>query len=145
MRVFCDTSVLVAASLADHPDHDRAREVVLRVKRGDDAGTVAAHSLAETYAVLTRLPGTAKLPGATVLKLLSNNVAACFEVVSLSADDYLACLNQCAGDGVLGGRVYDALILAAAIKSRSEVIYTFDLVHFRSLAPSEIRATITAP
>jgi hypothetical protein len=31
--------------------------VVERVKAGQDEGFVAAHSLAEAYAVLTRLPG----------------------------------------------------------------------------------------
>lgn len=57
MKVFCDTNVLVAAFLHGHPHHQSARPVVERVKAGQDQGFVATHSLAEIYAVLTRLPG----------------------------------------------------------------------------------------
>ena len=57
MKVFCDTNVLVAAFLQGHPYHSSARPVIERVKARADQGFVAAHSVAEAYAVLTRLPG----------------------------------------------------------------------------------------
>ena len=64
MKVFCDTNVLVAAFLRGHPHHNAARPVVERVEVGQDDGSVAAHSLAEAYAVLTRLPGRSQVaPG----------------------------------------------------------------------------------
>lgn len=62
MKVFCDTNVLVAAFLQGHPQHSAARPVLERVKGGHDQGFVATHSLAEVYAVLTRLPGGNQVP-----------------------------------------------------------------------------------
>lgn len=56
MRVLLDTSVLIAAVVEGHPAHAVAFPWLQRVKAGTDIGVVAAHSLAEMYAVLTRLP-----------------------------------------------------------------------------------------
>ena len=56
-RYLCDTSALVAAVSTWHERHDRTRT---ELQRRTDAGeelVLAAHSLVETYAVLTRLPG----------------------------------------------------------------------------------------
>ena len=58
MKIFLDTSVLVAAVLEQHGDHARAFAILERVQQGKDEGVVAAHSLAETYAILTRLPSS---------------------------------------------------------------------------------------
>jgi len=51
MRVFFDTSVLVAAFVAAHDQHAPARAAVQRVAAGRDDGVTAAHTLAELYAV----------------------------------------------------------------------------------------------
>jgi predicted nucleic acid-binding protein len=37
--------------------------------------------------------------------------------------------------GLPGGQVYDALLLACARKSGADAIYTWNLKHFRQLAP----------
>lgn len=55
MRVLLDTSVLVAAMVEAHPAHERALPWLQRVEAGIDSGVVAAHSVAELYAVLTTL------------------------------------------------------------------------------------------
>lgn len=145
MKVFCDTSVLVAASLGDHPHQGRASKVLVRVKRGTDAGTVAGHSLAEAYSVLTRLPGASRVPGALVWELLARNVVEPFTVVTLSGREYVTCIKDLALRGVEGGGVYDALILAAAEKSGAERIYTFNASHFQTLAPPALRARVVSP
>jgi predicted nucleic acid-binding protein len=51
-----DTSVLVAAMVEAHPNHTAALPWLQRAKPGLVTGLVAAHSLAELYAVLTTLP-----------------------------------------------------------------------------------------
>jgi predicted nucleic acid-binding protein len=56
MKVFLDTNVLVAAVMKQHVDHERSFAVLDRVHAGKDDGTVSAHSLAEMYAVMTKLP-----------------------------------------------------------------------------------------
>lgn len=42
MRIFLDTSVLVAACLSKHPHHARARPVLERVSSGKDVGLISA-------------------------------------------------------------------------------------------------------
>ena len=50
MRVFLDTSVLVAGMLKGHPRHTVALSWLQRIQQRIDVGLVAAHSLAELYA-----------------------------------------------------------------------------------------------
>jgi len=47
--------------------------VIERVKAGQDRGFVRAHSLAETYAVLTRLPGGNQVPGVVAWQLIAES------------------------------------------------------------------------
>ena len=145
MKVFCDTNVLIAAFLANHPHHHAARPVVERVKARVDEGWVAAHSLAETYAVLTRLPGANQIAPGIAWQLISENTIKNFSLILLTAKEYSKVIEAAAANGVEGGKVYDALILAAAAKSGAERIYTFNVNHFQSLAEADLRQRIVAP
>ena len=53
MRILFDTSVLVAAMVESHPMHSRALPWLQQVRAGEpeDSFFVAAHTLAELYAV----------------------------------------------------------------------------------------------
>ena len=55
--------------------------------------------------------------------------------MALDEAEYLGAIRELADRGVSGGRVYDALLLACARKSQAGTIYTWDLKHFRQLAP----------
>lgn len=122
MRVFFDTSVIVAASVADHPHHSRAWPALQRVAMGKDQGFVGAHSIAETYAALTRVP-----------------------VVPADAAQYLEALATVQEKGLPGAKIYDALLLACAARSGAERGYTFNLGDFRELASVDMQARIAAP
>jgi predicted nucleic acid-binding protein len=145
VKVFCDTNVLIAAFSDNHPQHHAARPVVERVKSGKDEGFVAAHTLAEAFAVLTRFPGVDQVAPSVAWQLISENVLKDFHVVALSAKEYTDTLQAAAVEGVAGGRTYDALLLAAASKSGADRIYTVNVRHFQSLANDELRAKIVAP
>ncbi len=145
MKVFCDTNVLVAAFLRGHPHHNAARPVLERVKAGQDQGFVATHSLAEVYAVLTRLPGGDHVVPLIAWQLISENVVKNFAIVTLTSKEYTQTLEKAAADGVEGGRTYDALLLTAAAKSGADRIYTINVGHFVSMADDELRARIMAP
>jgi predicted nucleic acid-binding protein len=56
VRILLDTSVLVAAMVEAHPAHMRALPWLQKAQGGTDTWLVAAHSLAELYAILTTLP-----------------------------------------------------------------------------------------
>jgi predicted nucleic acid-binding protein len=146
MKIFCDTNVLVAAFLRGHPHHNAARPVVERVKAGQDHGSVAAHTLAEVYAVLTRLPVPSQVvaPG-VAWQLISENILKNFTVVSLTAKEYADTLAKAATNGVEGGKTYDALLLAAAAKSGADRIYTTNTGHFQAIAEDPLRSRIVSP
>jgi len=136
MRVFCDTSVLVAASVETHEHHVRAFAVVERVAHGLDDGFIAAHSLAETYAVLTRLPISPRIHSTEAARIIAANIEAFFKTQVLNARDYSKVVHDAAAAGLTGGAIYDALLLACAAKAAVERIYTFDLADFRRIAPA---------
>jgi predicted nucleic acid-binding protein len=56
VKVFFDTSVLVAACVQGHPHFPQARPALLRVTTRKDQGFMSVHSIAKMYAALTRLP-----------------------------------------------------------------------------------------
>jgi predicted nucleic acid-binding protein len=145
MKVFCDTNVLVAAFLQGHPQHHAARPVVERVKAGKDQGFIAAHTLAEAYAVLTRLPGSEQVAPTVAWQLISENVLQDFTVITLTGKEYADTLEHAAANGVAGGRTYDALLLAAAGKSGADRIYTTNVRHFQALASDGLHSRIVAP
>ena len=58
MRALLDTSTLIAAMLPDHVHHAYALPWLAQAKAGAFEFACSGHSLAEIYAVLTRLKRT---------------------------------------------------------------------------------------
>lgn len=144
MKLFFDTSVLVASLVAAHPHHSRAISALRPVIAGDDTGMLAAHSLCEVYAVLTSLPVTPRIGPAAAHQLIEQNLRERLSPVALDADEYLRLVGSLPRAQVSGGATYDALLLAAARKARADRIYTFNLDHFQRLAP-DLLGLIAAP
>lgn len=61
MRLMFDTSVLISGMIASHPQHHVALPWLQRVKKQDVTLYLSGHSLAECFAVLTRLPLSPKI------------------------------------------------------------------------------------
>jgi predicted nucleic acid-binding protein len=79
---------------------------------------LTGHSLAETYSVLTRLPGDARLAPTDAVQLLGAN----FGQPVLPAQETASSLPaELASRGIAGGAVYDALVGLAARDSRLEL------------------------
>ena len=145
MRIFFDTSVLVAASERAHPHWVQAKPALLRVVNGEDAGFASLHSLAEVYAALTRLPVQPRIDASQALHIIRDNILPHFEFIPIEKADYIASLQTVAGSGWGGAKIYDALLLQCAQKCGAERIYTFNLGDFRELAPLGLRDRIGAP
>ncbi len=58
-----------------------------------------------------------------------------FEVIALSMADYTAVIEQAAASGIIGGAVYDALIVQAAVKADANQIVTLNARDFRRVRP----------
>lgn len=100
MRVLPDTSVLVAAMVESHPAHAQALPWLQKVKDGTHTGLVAAHSLAELYAVLTTLPVQPRIFPTIAQQVIKHNVLSIFEVKCLSDRDYAAVIDHLSGQSV---------------------------------------------
>lgn len=129
---FYDSSVLVAVFLGDHQHH--AASLKLFIQASPERSYCAAHSVAEVFAVTTRLPLRPPI-GPEQAILFLEEIAARLTLVSLSGDEYLAAITGAADKGISGGRIYDALILQCAAKVNAEQIYTWNSRHFAQIAP----------
>ncbi|NUQ61448.1 MAG: PIN domain-containing protein [Pirellulales bacterium] len=131
MKVLFDTSVLVAAHLPTHPHYRDASAWLACALRGGCELVVWAHSLAEVYAVLTRLPATPPITPAAAWQFLENNVLSCAAVVALTREHYRELVQQTAQSGLAGGMVYDAIISKAAEVAGTDHLLTFNVSHFQ--------------
>ena len=145
MLVFFDTSVLVAASVSSHPHHAQAQPALRRVAKGEDQGFIGVHSIAETYAALTRLPVAPRIQPSEAGRIIRENILKHFALVAAGQAEYLHALATVQEHGWPGAKIYDALLLACAASSGAERIYTFNLADCRGLAPAELQARICAP
>jgi predicted nucleic acid-binding protein len=145
MKVFLDTGVLVASVVQGHESHARAYPVLDRVQTEKDEGLISAHSQAEMYAILTKLPPPLRHTPEQALLSIEENVLKHFKIIALSGADYTALIREAALAGIQGGTIYDAVLIKCAIKTDAEKIFTFNLKHFQSIAPKNIAAHIVAP
>lgn len=108
-----DTSVAIPLLVATHAAHAAVtgwwsgREVAL-----------SGHALAETYSVLTRLPGDLRLAPADAARLLDERFA---EPLLLGPDVASRLPHVLSELGVAGGAVYDALVALAAVEHGADL------------------------
>jgi len=133
LREFFDTSVLVAAFWGGHSRHEASIQLFAKADKKHSACGI--HSLAEVYASMSILPVKPTIPTEQAL-LFVEEVRARLALVSLQDDEYFDTIRNTADKGLTGGKIYDALLLRCAEKCRAESIYTWNLKHFRSIAPS---------
>lgn len=136
MRVLCDTSTLIAGSVQSHPQHTAAVSWLKRAKSGKVTLTVATHSLAECYAVLTKLPLVPKISPTNARSLIKQNIEGVAKIVSLSSADYLSTIQDLMELGLSGGIIYDALILKAAKKANVQKLLTLNVRDYIRLCPN---------
>lgn len=123
----------MAAVCGWHEFHARTvAEFESRARSGDDL-LIAAHSLVESYAVLTRLPSPNRLSAQTSMALLDANWSA-VEVVHLTAAGTWRALRRARTLGVYGGQVYDAMIASCAEKAGASTILTWNIRPFSRLS-----------
>jgi predicted nucleic acid-binding protein len=132
VKWFFDTSVLIPAFVEDHKDHDRCLAVYAPSNKR--FACCAAHSLAEVYAGVTRLPGAFRASPEQAILFLTD-IEEHLTIVSLDSAEALTTIRQAAANGIMGATIYDALLAACAIKAKAETIYTDNERHFRMFGP----------
>jgi predicted nucleic acid-binding protein len=104
-----DTSVVVPSLLAWHELHGRAASALKGVR------CLPAHALAESFAVLSRLPAPRALRPSMAHRLLDQ--AFPDEPLTLSPPTHRSVIQRLAKAEVGGGRIYDAIIGATAAEA----------------------------
>lgn len=114
MLFAADTSVAVPLIMLRHAAHD----FVLKAVSGRRLA-LPAHAQAETYAVVTRLPGDARVAPADAVKLIDDNFIRIL-MPDRATSERLPEL--CAAAGVAGGASYDALVALTAHDHGSKLL-----------------------
>ena len=138
VKVLFDTSVLVAAIVEAHPAHEQALPWLARGRSRKVEALVSAHSVAETFAVLSTLPLSPRIGAGLARRLVRENVLSVARVVTLSTRDYEAVIDELADLGGAGGAVYDALIARAAAKGKADRLLTLNPKHFLRVWPGGV-------
>ena len=141
MKYFLDTSVLVPVFVDDHPHHEASLAVFSRTDKKH--ASCGAHSLAEVYATLTRLPGKHRASASEAMLFLEN-MKTRLAFVSLDGEEYWRAIMHSAESGIEGGTIYDALLAHCALKAKAETIYTWNVDHFRRVGP-EVAKRVRTP
>jgi predicted nucleic acid-binding protein len=136
VRHFFDTSVLVPVFIDQHIHHEASLRAYLKADKKHDC--CGAHSLAEVYSTLTRLPPSHRA-SADQAMLFLEDMERRMTFIALDAEEYWAAIADAATTGVVGGLTYDALLGRCALKARAETIYTWNVGHFQQLGTNVAR------
>jgi predicted nucleic acid-binding protein len=105
--VTIDTSLAIPLLVRNHPAHATAR-----AWRAGRSMSLCGHAWIETYAVLTRLPGAARVLPADAARLLHSNFS---NPLTVHDSTWATAPNIFADAGVAGGATYDGWIALAAL------------------------------
>jgi toxin FitB len=104
--VAIDTSVAVPLLIASHEAHSE-----VAAWADGKRLSLSGHALIETYAVLTRLPGDARVVPADAVRLIDENFA---EPLVLTVRTFTEVHRELAQRGVTGAATYDGIVALAA-------------------------------
>lgn len=108
-----DTSVAIPLLVQTHEAH----AAVVHWWAGREVA-LSGHALAETYSVLTRLPGDVRMAPADAARLLKDRFAAPLLLGRETAQKLPEVLGRLE---IAGGAVYDALVALAALEHKVEL------------------------
>lgn len=132
MKGFFDTSALVPVFYGDHVHHKASMARFLQF--GRTTGCCAAHSLAEVYSTLTRMPGKHRISAEQAM-LFVGSLRERLSIIALSGDEYADALRASAALGIVGGGIYDAMLARCAVKARADAIFTWNTRHYALCGP----------
>jgi predicted nucleic acid-binding protein len=135
-RETVDTSVVVAALLSWHENHEAARKVLERSLVAERL-VLPTPTLIEAYAVMTRLPCPHRLSANDAAALLRETFAG-VETVALDGSEVWRLVEDLEKNQIAGGRSYDGHILACARKAGAIRLLTFNDRDFLALGDPKI-------
>ena len=137
MKIYFDTSVLVAAFVEQLPHHEAALACLALACRDHDAVT-STHTLAETYATLTALPLPRRIQSGEARLIVTESMQKKLNILPLAARVYERAMARVADRGLTSGVIYDALHLQCAEAAGCRRLHTYNLRDFQRLDPQNI-------
>ena len=141
MKGFFDTSALVPVFYGDHVHHKASLDRFIQFDKSN--GCCGAHSLAEVYSTLTRMPGKHRISGEQAM-LFIGSLRERLAIIALTGDEYADALQASSARGIVGGAIYDAMLAHCAVKAQAETIYTWNARHYALCAP-EVTKRLQTP
>lgn len=133
VKTLLDTNVVVAAMVSTHTKHEIAARAWEEARRGE--ACICAHSLAEVWATLTRLPIRPPISAAQASTLIEERVMPTTTTLTLDPGVYKAALTRVTRLGMKGGIIHDAVILECGLGHQIDRVVTLNGRHFRRLWP----------
>jgi predicted nucleic acid-binding protein len=103
---------------------------------------LAAPSIVEAYAVLTRLPSPYRLSPGDAHALLASNFLLGRKMVSLDDLAIRRLLDRLVAEGIAGGQTYDAVIASCARRARVAALLTFNESDFEPFAGADLQILV---
>jgi predicted nucleic acid-binding protein len=141
MKGFVDTSVLVPVFYGDHVHHKQSLDLFIQFDK--TTGCCAAHTLAEVYSTLTRMPGKHRISGEQAI-LFIGSIRERLSIIALTGNEYADALQASSALGIVGGGIYDAMLAHCAIKANAETIYSWNARHYALCGP-EVTKRLSTP
>jgi predicted nucleic acid-binding protein len=135
MKVLMDTSSFVAVVLPWHAQHATCVAWLEAAKQRAIELVISVHTIAELYAVLTRMPSRPRITGDTAVQFIADILTAA-RPVSLSARDYQDLIALLAQSGLIGGVIYDGVIAKAAANEGVDYLLTLNKPDFERVWPA---------
>jgi predicted nucleic acid-binding protein len=136
VKAFFDTSVLVALFKVDHVHHAASYATVERQLSRQIC--CSAHSLAEVYSSLTRMPPPNRTSPERAI-LFVTDLRERLNPVALESEEIFEALCDFAETGITGGAICDGLQARCALKAKADVIYTWNVRDFERIGPEVAR------
>lgn len=133
MKILFDTSVLIAAFVESHPKHTYALSFLIRAKNREFELFISAHTILEVYSVLTSAPFKPKITAVVAKKLIETNIKTIAKIIYLTDKDYFRIVKKMSNSNLIGGIVYDAIMVECALNSRVDEILTINSKDFLRL------------
>ena len=133
LKILFDTSILIAAFVESLPKHKNALSFLIRAKNREFKLFISAHTILEVYSVLTSAPFNPKITAIKAKELIDTNIKDIAKIIYLTDKDYFRIVKKMSNSNLMGGIVYDAIIVECALISKVNEILTLNLEDFLSL------------
>lgn len=123
--VFFDTSVLLAALISQHPDHERAFRWMAGARAKRFNLIVGQHTLMELQVMLTSMATRPKITPGVAERLIRSNIES-GQVVTLTPAAHWSALEKSSRAGARGTAVYEHLNVQAALGAGAQNLLTLN-------------------